>query len=260
VHFLVLAMLLFALEYVFSSTQKDKIIVDQQTADYLIKQREDLELRKLSPTEREETILAFVEDEILYKEAYKRGLDKGDSRMRRNLILKMRGLLIGDLKQPTDDELRVYFETNREKFTQPATLTLDHVFYPDPTQVPQDILAQLRAGADHTTFGEFRLAFGPTLTRYTQRMLVGSLGADAARGMLAIEDKQWQGPLESIHGVHFVRIVDRTPESQSNYAAVKSYLEGDWLMTESRRLIEQEIARLQADYEIVIEADPEAAQ
>lgn len=85
VHFLALAALLFVLDQVFSSTQKEKIIVDEQTADFLIKQREDLELRKLTPEERQETIAAFIEDEILYREAYKRGLDKGDTRMRRNL-------------------------------------------------------------------------------------------------------------------------------------------------------------------------------
>ncbi len=65
VHFLVLAILLFVLEHVFSSTKKEKLIVDEQTVEYLIKQREDLELRELSPEERQETIAAFVEDEIL---------------------------------------------------------------------------------------------------------------------------------------------------------------------------------------------------
>ena len=81
-HFLVLALLLFVLEHVFSSTRKEKIIVGRQTAEYLIKQREDLDLRKLSPEERKDTIAAFVEDEIFYSEAYKRGLDKGNTRMR----------------------------------------------------------------------------------------------------------------------------------------------------------------------------------
>ena len=99
-HFLLLAALLFVLEHVFSSTQKEKIIVDQQTAEYLVKQREDLQLRKLSPAEREVTINSFVEDEILYNEAYKRGLDKSDSRMRRNMILKMRGLLMAISNSP----------------------------------------------------------------------------------------------------------------------------------------------------------------
>ncbi len=140
VHFLLPAALLFLADHVFSSMQRDEIVVDRQTAEFLIQQRQDLELRELGPEERRETIDAFVEDEILYNEAYKRGLDKGDSRMRRNLILKMRGLLIGDIEPPTDTELRAYFEANREKFTRPATLSLDHVSYRDPDQVPRDLL------------------------------------------------------------------------------------------------------------------------
>ena len=259
-HFFVLAMLLFVLEHIFSSTQKEKIIVDRQTVEFLIKQREDLELRKLSPEERKETIAAFVEDEILYSEAYKRGLDKGDTRMRRNLILKMRGLLIGDIRQPTDDELRTYFEANREKFMRPATVSLDHVFYSDPAQVPQDLLEQLQAGANHTTRGEYRLGLGRTMPRLSQRILVGTFGAEVARGLLAIEDDQWHGPFESIHGIHFVRIIGHNPERQSRYEDVKSYLEDDWRMMQTRNIIEQDIERLQDSYEIVIEGEIEAAQ
>ena len=255
VHFLLLAALLFGLEQVFSSTQKDKIIVDQQTVEYLIKQREDLELRELGPEEREETIASFVEDEILYNEAYKRGLDRGDSRMRRNMILKMRGLLIGDLDQPTEEELRAYYQANLDQFTRPATISLDHVFFSDSAQVPQDLLEQLRGGLDHTTVGGALLGYGPVLRNMSQRMLVGTLGADSARAILAIDDDDWHGPFESSRGTLFVRVAGRTPESQPSYEQVKSYIEGYWTMAASRRLIEQELGRLQQNYEVIIE-DP----
>ncbi len=88
--------------------------------------------------------------------------------MRRNMILKMRELLIGDIRQPTDDELRAYFETNREKFTRPATLSLDHVFFSDPAQVSQDLLEQLQSGVDHTTLGEFKFGLGRTMSSLSQ--------------------------------------------------------------------------------------------
>ena len=260
VHFLVLAMLLFGLEQVFSSTQKDKIIVDRQTVDYLIKQREDLELRKLSPEERDNTIASFVEDEILYNEAYKRGLDRGDSRMRRNMILKMRGLLIGDIDQPTEEELQAYYQANLDQFTRPAMISLDHVFFSDSAQVPQDLLEQLRAGLDHTTVSASPFNLGPALLNMSQRMLVATLGADSARAILAIDDKEWHGPFESSRGIHFVRVANRTAESQPDYDQVKSYIEGYWTMAESRRLIEEELERLQQNYEVVIEGPGEGAQ
>lgn len=260
VHFLILAALLFGLEHVFSSTQKEQIVVDQQTAEYLIKQREDLELRTLSPEEREDTITSFVEDEILYSEAYKRGLDKSDSRMRRNMILKMRGLLIGDLSDPTEDDLRSYYETHRDEFTLSATIGLEHVFYSDSTQIPQDLLEQLKAGVDYKSFGEFKLGLGPRLKKVSQLFLVGAFGPDAARGILAIEDDQWHGPFESAQGTHFVRVINRTPESLPDYEAVKPYLKGQWVLAESRRLIEQELERLKDDYEVIIETGGENGQ
>jgi hypothetical protein len=75
VHFLALAALLFLFNYFWSDTQKEKIIVDQRTVDFLIKQREDLVLRKLTPKQRQDLIRSYIRDEILYREAYKRGLD-----------------------------------------------------------------------------------------------------------------------------------------------------------------------------------------
>ena len=49
-------MLLFVADYVFSSAQKEQIIVDQNSIDFLINQREDLELRSLSDEEKRETV------------------------------------------------------------------------------------------------------------------------------------------------------------------------------------------------------------
>ena len=141
VHFLILAGFLFALEHVWSSKQKEKIVVDQQTVEFLINQREELELRQLSTEERRQVINTFIEEEILYREAYKRGLDKGDSRMRRNLILKMRGLLMGEIQRPTETELKEYFEIHRHQYRRPATLSLEHVFFRDSSKVPKGLLA-----------------------------------------------------------------------------------------------------------------------
>lgn len=252
-HFLILATLLFLFDHLFSSNQKEKIVVDRQTIEFLIKQREDLELRKLSAEERKQTVDSFIEDEILYSEAYKRGLDKGDSRMRRNLILKMRGLLIGELKRPTEKELREYFEANREKFTQPATISLQQVSFSDPTQLPDDILKKLQSGLDPSRIGEYQSGLGRSLPRMSQKGLVGTFGTKAARIILAIDDGRWHGPIDSNSAVHFVRITGREPARESRYEDIKSYLEGDWMMDQSRLAVDQEIKKLSDNYEIVIE-------
>ena len=259
VQFLVLAILLFALDHILSASRKTQIIVNQQTVEYLIKQREELLLRKLSAHERKEVISAYVDDEILYSEAYKRNLDKSDSRMRRNMLLKMRGLLIGDMKEPTEKELHAYFEANREKFITPASLTLDHVFYGDIENVPQTLHEQLQTGADHRKFGEFKPGLGSSIPGLSQKLLAVSFGPDTARAILAIEDEHWHGPFESKHGIHFVRITKRTPANQAAYKGVRHYLEPHWAMEESRRIIAEEVERLRNNYEVIIDMDDESA-
>ena len=253
-HFLVLAAILFAFDAYWSATKKEKIVVDRQSAEYLIEQREFLELRELTPAERKNTIDAFIEDEIMYREAYERGLDKGDTRMRRNLILKMRGLLAGDIRTPSEEELREFFDANTERFTRPATVSLEHVLFSDPTRIPDGLLAELRAGRDPASVGEDRMDLPRLLPFMSQKNLVRTLGPDATRAILDIDDDRWYGPFESMHGGHFVRIVDRAAPVKASFDDVSGFLEGDWRLQRSRQAIEQEVEQLSDDYEIVIES------
>ncbi len=254
-HFFLLAALLFAVEQYFAAGQKTPIVIDQATADYLIRQREDLELRTLSAEERADTIDAYVEDEILYNEAYRRGLDRGDSRMRRNMILKMRGLLTGDLGEPTEAELRSYFEENRERFRRPSRLDLEHVHFRDPGSVPPDLIDALNGGLDPATVGDDGLQFSRRMPGMTRRLLSGTFGPEVARSVLAIDDDGWHGPFESAQGAHLFRVRARIPAMDADFDTVRQYLQGDWLMAESRKAILSEVDGLLDDYEVRLEAE-----
>ncbi len=249
VHFFALAGLLFAVDAWLSAGQKTQILIDQTTADYLIRQQEDLELRVLGADERRRVIDAYVEDEILYNEAYRRGLDRGDSRMRRNLILKMRGLLTGEVEVPDEAALQAYFEANREKFTRPARYDIEQVHFDSSVPLPADLDAFLASDGDQQGVRRRRM---PQLTK---TLLAGSFGPEAGRAILAIEDSAWHGPFESAQGVYFVRVLGRLPEARADFEAVRGYLQGDWMMERSRALIREEVARVAGDYEVIVEAD-----
>ena len=144
-HFVVLATLLFAANYFWSANRKERITVDRQTVEFLITQREDLLLRELMPGEVREVIGTYIEEEILYREAYKRGLDKVDARARRDMIRRMRDLLGGNDDLPTEAQLRAYFGANEERYARPVRVSLDHVFYDDPSEMPEGVLEALRS-------------------------------------------------------------------------------------------------------------------
>lgn len=254
VHFLALAALLFLFNYFWSDTQKEKIIVDQRTVDFLIKQREDLVLRKLTPKQRQELIGSYIRDEILYREAYKRGLDK-EARMRRDLIRKMRGLAMSDVNKPTEAQLKAYYDANRARFRRPPGQSFDHVYFRDPSKIPNSLLEELQNGRDHASLGDYLAGFGRAVKHVSKTRLIGTLGPDAARSILAINDDTWHGPFESPRGAHFVRITGRTPARDSRFEDVKNILAQDWAVAQSRKAVEKEVERVRGEYKIVIEAE-----
>lgn len=252
-HFLAIAALLFACDALLSGDRKERIFIDQQTVQYIIKMQEDIGLRSLSPAERQEVIDTYVGEEILYAEAYKRGLDRGDTRMRRNMIYKMRGLLTADIGDPTEEQLRTYFEAHRSDYIFPPTWTLKHVFFPDTAQVPENLAIKLNNGMDPSTLGDIRPGLGRTIPDRSRRDLARTFGPEAAKAILAITDDQWHGPIRSVRGVHFIRIAGRKGERSSDFEQMKDYLKGDWIMAMSRKAVQEELGRLKDKYEVIVE-------
>ena len=255
VHFFLLATLLFAADYYWWAKQKEKIIVDQRTAEFLVKQREDIALRELSPQERRQVIESYVEDEILYREAYKRGMDKGDTRMRRNMILKMRGLLVGEVREPSEQQLRAFFDENTDRYRRLATITVEHFYYADPTEVPEGVLEQLQVAVSSDGFGEVLLGYDTMLRDLSNRDLSGIFGPDTARRILELGDNDWHGPFDFPRGVVFVRVVDRQAAKPARSDYVWQYIADDWRLAKSRQAIEAEVERLSDQYDVQIDAE-----
>src|SRR5262245_34872097 len=84
-----------------------------------------------TPAEMQSLVDGRVREEILYREALALGLDKDDTIVRRRMAQKM-GFLFEDvaaLREPTDDELRAWFEKNAARFTLPARATFRHLYF-----------------------------------------------------------------------------------------------------------------------------------
>ena len=254
VHFLALAVLLFALDYFSSSTEKETIYISQKTIDSLVEQREEIVLRRLTLEQREELIEQYIDDEVLYREAYKLGLDK-NARMRRNLIRLMRGLEMSKVGEPTKEDLQRYFESNREIYARPPSLTLKRVYFQDASEVPDKLLSQLRSGLDVDSMADRMPAARTSVEKAAQLKLVALLGPETARAVLAIEDDDWHGPYKTRRGVHFVRVVERHSAEPLQYEEIAHFLQSDWQQAKARQAVEAESKQLRENYNIVIERE-----
>ncbi len=256
VHFLGLAALLFVANAVFSGDDREVITVDVATQEYLIQQRQSLLLRDMSDEEKAAAVENYIEEEILVREARKRGFENS-SRIRALLIQNMRFFITSETPEPTEDDLRAYFEDNIERFETKPSITYQHVFFSDPDTVPADTLEVLRNGVDYRSIGD-TTTFTSKLTRADERLIVATFGREQAAAILGIEDEQWHGPFNSPTGVHFVRVAEHHPSSRPAFDAANRWLEREWLMAKSREIVARQLAAMRENYRIdVLQAEPE---
>jgi hypothetical protein len=251
-HFLILGALLFGAYALLAPSAKDTIVVDQAAIDRLVKEQEGLLARPLSQEERQSAIRTMIDDEVLLREAYRRGLDQ-DAVVQRHLVQKMRFILGEDQAEPSEAELRAFLESNQERYRMPPRVTLEQIFYADPAAVPADLLDRLRAGADPEVLGDRLDMLGPTLDQYSLRDLIGLVGPDLARRIFELPPDGWHGPMASERGVHFVRVLEHHPSAVPTFEELTDYLRQDWSFARQEETVAARLVELRANYRIVVE-------
>ena len=161
-----------------------------------------------------------------------------------------------EVPEPSAAELRAYLAANRERYRGPPTVTLDHVFFADPADVPDELLAQLQNGRSIDGLGDPLAMLGDTLPRYTVRDLMGLVGPEVARRVFEAPAGEWRGPVRSERGVHFMRVAVRHPPSMPSFEELESYLRQDWILDQQRRAAAVRLAELRREYRIVVERTP----
>lgn len=254
-HFLLLAALLFVAHALFGNDTREEIVVDQETQRFLLERETDLTLAEPSRELLDQVIENFVEDEILVREATKRGFTDS-SRVRALLIQNMRFFISGNIAEPTEDELRRFYEAEKSRFASPPSLDLDHIYYEDTAAAPADLVARLNGGADPGSYGQLDLAYGRTMRFMDVRRLSSAFGPDNARAILDLptDNVSWHGPFLTPQGTaYFIRIINRNAPQVPDFETARDWIATQWLASKSRELLDNEMATMREGYRIVVE-------
>lgn len=254
-HFAVLAGVLFAVHALAVGDDRPVIRVDAATRAFLVKQKQDLLLRPLTPDEQAAEIAAHIDDEILWREARRRGLDD-NGWFRKQLIHNMRLLVGGESGPPDEATLRAFFAANPDRFALPPRLDLEHAYFADPGMVPADALARLARGRDAAPVGDVDPLVGHRFLTADPRQLAGLLGAPAARAVIAIGDDGWHGPIPATRGAYFVRVVARRAPDVPSFDAARSWVESVWSMAQQQARLDEALAGMRAGYRVVLDPPP----
>ena len=234
-------------------SRRDVIVATPEVVSDLEEERKELLGRALTDTERQRLLEDWVDQEVLVREAYRRGLDRGDGVIRHRLVEKMRALLAEKPKEPSREELLAFYRENEERYRSPARVSLEHVFVGRSDAAArarlEALLPQLRGGADFRRMGE-RFWLGPTLEAVTATELGRVLGDDGAKAVFALDPGTWTGPIASIRGLHLVCVTERRPSEAAPFEAVAGAVREDWYEWRERETLRFRIEELKKRYRI----------
>ena len=135
VHFLGLAAALFVMAELVGSGDTT-IEITQDEIEYRIMQVEAEEGAPLTEQERRLVVEAYIDERVLVREAQEIGLDV-DERIEDILVQKMLHVLSGDVIQPSEEELAVYYEGNIERYVMEPSVTVDELILPIGVPLPE---------------------------------------------------------------------------------------------------------------------------
>jgi len=241
-----------------AAPSRTRIVVDDELRAGLRADHERRTGRPPSDVEEQALLDAWVDDEVLYREALALGLDRGDVVIRRRLVQNMGFLLEGEsaLAEPSDEDLRAHLAANSARFAVPTRLSFVHVYVPRATSggahdasLLDDLRARLVAGTDPAPLGA-PFPRGARFVRVAAAEIDAVFGPGFAQRLATLPEGAWSAPVSSSFGSHLVRVDERLPAGLPELADVRTEVAGS-LREERRRAAERTArARLRARYEI----------
>lgn len=255
--FLLIGTMVFVVHQVFYPNEDHNraIYVDSALQQLIVEQFENQTGRTPTASDLEALIQRYVDEEILVREAYIRGIDQNDGRIRAILNKKMRFLLSEDPPSPTVGQLQAWFEEHTETYRQPELRSIEQVFFLDDTVGGHQVLALLKEGQDYQTLGE-DFWLGRTMERYAESDYETVMGPEFAQRVFALPANQWTGPVRSTRGIHYLRVSQITPTEIPAFDELRERLVSDWIEDRKQSVYQSRLDLLRQEYKVIIESEP----
>jgi hypothetical protein len=192
----------------------------------------------------------LIEDELLYREALRMGLDDDDPIVRERLVQKLL-LLIEDLggagREPTDDELRAYFEEHADRWKKPVRVRFVHVFASSVDRLPDAATFH----ADQRVPPALGDAFpsSRSVDATVDEVELG-YGADFVRAVEHLRAGDEVGPVRSRLGWHRVRVLEHEDARPATFEEAKPSLRLEWTVDRREAVVGAWLKKTASQYDI----------
>lgn len=209
--------------------------------------------REPTPDELRALVTEYLKEDLLSREAREMGLDQNDTYVRRRLAQKVEFLVqdTSRLAEPSEDELRRYFDAHPERFRGEPRTTFTQVYFTrEHRSEALATLARLEAGANPMDQGDVFL-LDAEFREASVDGVSAQFGPRFADAVFALEPGAWHGPLESGYGLHLVRVAAKTTTKPREFATVRPAVLERWRDDRQREDAARFFAGLLRKYDVV---------
>jgi peptidyl-prolyl cis-trans isomerase C len=260
-HFVLLGVGLFALDHArrgsTAGPQSARITLGADVRASLVEGWTSAHGHPPTRAESDELIGRWIDEELLYREGLARGLERDDPRVRERIATKM-GLVLRSqiiVPEPTDAELRAWFEAHAERWARAELLDFTQVFVEgddEPARArARELLAQLSAGADPNGLGD-PFSGGRRYRRRKIEDLASAFGDEFVAHLSEQAEATWV-QRRSRSGLHLVRVDRRTSAQGPDFASVEAEVRDEWSTARRAQGVAEAMQKLRARWEIVTE-------
>ena len=249
--FLLLGSVLFLLDSL-AGSDRQSIVVSVAQQQRLAALWETQTGSVVTPEQLDSLVKNWVEEEVLYREALRLGLDHEDSIVRRRLIQKL-GFIAESNSSTTKPDLTLenYYQKNIQNYTLPERYTFEQLYFESEADATVALLS-INRGDSSSELGEpsmlnSRYAFRSALEIDT------TFGSRFAEKIAGIAVDLWQGPFSSGLGFHLIQIITVHPEEVTPLAAIQDRVEMDFQRSQDELAKSEFITELADKYSITIE-------
>ena len=232
---------------------EDTIVIYDDEIESLIASWQEQVGREPNEDEISKIINQLVEEEILYREALKLGLDKNDIIIKRRLAQKL-GFLRQEIntKEPSKKDLQDYFLKHKSNYFQDAKYTFTHHYFSKGQgwKRAEEALIKLIQSDEGIRSDPFMDKKNFSLK--TDKEIERIFGKGFSKNLDNINLNQWSGPFRSIYGSHLILLLGKTQPKEASFEEVFNQVLSDFLLKRQEELDKSYLNDLKVEYKIVI--------
>ena len=238
------------MDQIFNQEDSNSVFISDQRINTLINSWNTQVGRNPSPDELIGLINNTIEEEILYREALKLGLDQDDIIIRRRLVQKIMLLKKDSMPEPDESELINFYQDNLDNYTSADGYSFEHLFFkkgPDAfNQAKNAALEGYRLSAGDPFYA------GDQFSNHTLSQIKDIFGNGFASALSSQKEGLWSDPITSAFGIHLVYISSTNPSRLKTFKEVKDLVKQDFIGYRSDQLLQQFIDELRNEYTVAI--------